>query len=173
MCNKKKIVVINRKAEVLGCYESIQECCRVNNFYDSTIYEAKRRKRPYKGMLFLEERVYREHYMKNTLDELKFGTIKERRSEKIRNFFKNLPKEANERRKKSISDKAKQQIREGKRPHVFLWGALHQKKIECLQTGKVYNSLKEAALELGVHHSAVSQSLRKGNKTKGLNFKYA
>ena len=30
----------------------------------------------------------------------------------------------------------------------------------------------DAALELGVHHSSVSQSLRKGNKTKGLNFKY-
>jgi hypothetical protein len=170
--NMKKIVVINRKAEVIGVYESVLECCRVNGFYDSTIYESKRRRRVYKGMLFLEEKDYREYFMRGALDELKFGTIQERRSEKVKNIFQKMTKETNERRKKAISEKAKKDIKQGKRPHVYLWGASHKKMIECVQTGKVYSSLQEAALELGVHHSTVSQSLRKGYKTKGVNFKY-
>jgi hypothetical protein len=172
MCNRKRIVVINRKAEVIGSFESIRECCRINNFCESSIYEAKRRNMIWKGMKFMEEKVYREYFMKGTLDELKFGTIQERRSEKIRTLFKKMSNETKERRRKAISEKAKEDIKKGKRPHVYLWGASHKKMIECIQTGKVYASLKEAAAELGVHHSSVSQSVRKGNKTKGMNFKF-
>ena len=44
------------------------------------------------------------------------------------------------------------------------------KAVRCLTNGKYYNSVKEAAADIGVHHSAVSFAIRKGGKCKGKEF---
>lgn len=50
----------------------------------------------------------------------------------------------------------------------------HNKKVYCEETGKIYNSMKEAAKELGCHYNNISQCcLGKQQKTKNLHFSYA
>jgi hypothetical protein len=49
----------------------------------------------------------------------------------------------------------------------------NRKKIKCVSSGKIYNSIEDAAKELGVTAGAISRVLRKINKTvKGLTFIY-
>jgi len=43
--------------------------------------------------------------------------------------------------------------------------------IVCLETNKIYNSMKEVALELGVSHSAIVYSVKHKAKCKGFTFK--
>ena len=44
------------------------------------------------------------------------------------------------------------------------------KAVRCLTNGKYYHSVKEAAEDIGVHHSAVSFAIRKGGTCKGKEF---
>ena len=44
------------------------------------------------------------------------------------------------------------------------------KAVRCLTNGKYYHSVKEAAADIGVHHSAISFAIRKNGKCKGKEF---
>ena len=56
-----------------------------------------------------------------------------------------------------------------KRKHV---DAYNKKTIICLETGKIYKMIREAAKELNCTGGAVSTSLTKGQRVKGLHFMY-
>lgn len=44
------------------------------------------------------------------------------------------------------------------------------KAVRCLTNGKYYHSVKEAAIDNGVHFSAISYAIRKGGKCNGKEF---
>ena len=44
------------------------------------------------------------------------------------------------------------------------------KAVRCLTNGKFYHSVKEAAIDNGVHFSAISYAIRKGGKCNGKEF---
>ena len=46
------------------------------------------------------------------------------------------------------------------------------KKVICIETGKIFNSVKEAALSIGIAPTNMSQACRKNRCAKGKHFKY-
>ncbi len=72
-------------------------------------------------------------------------------------------------RKISESNKGKKLSEEHKRKIIVS----NMKKIICLDTGKIYNSIKEASLDTGAHKSKICLVCKgQRNKTNGLRFAY-
>ena len=50
--------------------------------------------------------------------------------------------------------------------------ALKYKKVQCIETGEIFDSMTHAAKNFMCDHSNISRAVRKGNGVKGFHFRY-
>lgn len=173
MNGKKPIVVINKDAEALSYYESIDECIRMNNFPAGYLYRCVAKGLIYKCMRFIHEPVYRKHWMDGTLDQLKFATRKERIAEKVGKML-NARKnpEVETRRKSKLSEFQKSRFSSGIPKNLLNGAAARRRHVRCIETGEVYGSVQELADFHGVRNSYISRMIRTNHHIRGLHYEY-
>ena len=110
----------------------------------------------------------KQHIIKNNLKKPKIGhKVSKATREKLRqcNLGKKQSKETIEKRKQTMIKKRENgYVRNNDN---------HKKKVICLETNIIYNSVKEAGLDIGVHPSSITGTIKGKYKTcKGKHFKY-
>lgn len=172
-CNETPICVINYKAEVLAYYGSIKECIQVNGFPASSVYKAVYMKRIYRCMRFIHETEYRKHWENGTLDQICFKKKKERNKDAILPMLEaRKSKEVEERRRKRISESVKRKKALGVPMHWEKAQQFIRKPVICIDTGFAYQSVAEAARQIGVTATVISRAIKRNWKVKGMKFSY-
>lgn len=170
--NKKKVVILNYKAEIIGCFDSLKDFADYGGFPPSSVSHAFRAKRVYRCMKIILETEYHERYMKGTIEELKFKTLKERNIEKGARL-RIMTKEAFLERNRKISEYHKKLVREGKDAPVFKAIERVKKPIICVENSTYYPCVKDASRALNINDSYICSVLKgKRKSAHGLTFKY-
>lgn len=155
------VVALNKDAKLIGRFDSITEAAKYLGISYSSLNGRILKKKPCKRILFVREPEYKEHWFKGTTDVYKFPTRYEINRDRALKVWSNMSQE----KRKMIAD------RRNKGRDAY--NKLHRcKKVICLETGIIYNSIIECANDNGLSRGATESRLRRGRTIKGLTLKY-
>lgn len=158
----RPVVAINTKGEVIGYYKSMSEASRMNNLYFSLIYKATHKGMYVHGIRWMFEEEYRKYWLYGRTAELQYSKA-QRNSEGM--------KKAWSRRTKEERELIRMKIRETKKAkgpeYIEKAVQARRKRVYCITNGKVYNSCKEYAEDIGMSPEWTSNAIRLGRKAGG------
>lgn len=155
------VVALNKDAKFIGRFDSITEAAKYLGISYSSLNGRILKKKPCKRILFVREPEYKEHWFKGTTDVYKFPTRQEINRDRALKVWSNMSQE----KRNMIAD------RRNKGRNAY--NKLHRcKKVICLETGIIYNSIIECAKDNGLSRGATESRLRRGRTIKGLTLKY-
>lgn len=154
MSEKKGVVAVNSRGDVVGSYESICEAARVNGFDTAGISRSISRGVIYKRLKWMLETEYRDLWFAHKTDSLYYN-IRQLRSDSSRKRWLNASQEKRNEWRKNMSLSAKKKIREC--PEVYeACRRAHLKPILCTTTGEMF----ESAIEFGKAYNADPRVVR-------------
>lgn len=170
---KRKVVVLNHKADIIGYFDSIKELVEATGYSASSVYKAVRYGWIYRCMRIVYEKEYRERYINGTIEELKFGTKVERGVERGKKIVQSMSSDTMLKRNKKISDYWKRKVREDREAPVYKAVEAAKKPVLCIENGNTYPSIREAGRSLKIGNSFICAVLKGRKKSAhGLTFKY-
>lgn len=162
---KIPIVCIDSKGEVVGYYESMKEAGKINGIALCSVSNAVRNGVWLRKHKWMKESDYRKYWMEGRISDLQ-------------NSYKEFMKEVNKKRRSTISEDERKRINKvlSEKRKAYLREhpeVIHsRKKILCVTTGEVFDSISDCARAYSLNTSNVCRSIRKGYKVKGLTMKY-
>lgn len=171
--NKKKVVILNHNADIIGYFDSLNDFVKTSGFPLSSVSHAFRLKRVYKCMLIIPETEYHQRYRDGTIEELKFKTLKERNKDRGLLIQKSMTRERILERNSKISESIKKRVKAGQHECIYKAVEACRIPIVCNENGKHYTSIREASRDLKVNDSAISKVLKgKRKRICGYTFRY-
>lgn len=123
-------------------------------------------------MRFIYESEARNRWEKGTLSELRFKTLKERNEEKRKRFIEVKQSPTWKNAMRNLGDRLKIEYANGGRESIRKAAEAHRRPVRCLDTGKLYSSITEAGLDIGVDKSMICKAVKNNYRVKGLKFEY-
>ena len=156
-----RVVALNKDAKLIGVFDSITSAAKEMGVSYIALNGRLLKGKPYRRILFVREREYREHWLKGTTDVYKFPTKKEICHNRVVKAWENMSQE----KRQSILEKRDKGRDEYNRKH-------RNKKVICVETGIVYDSIGECARAFNVSRGAIESRLRRGSTVNGSTFKF-
>lgn len=158
----RPVVALSQKGEVIGYYKSMSEASRMNNLCFSLIYKAVHKDMYVHGVKWMFEEDYRAYWLGGRTEELCYSK-KKRNSDAMKKVWDQRSEEYRSLHGRKISETKKLKGWEYMKNAV----QARRKRVYCITNGKVYNSCKEFASDIGMSPDWVSFSIREGKKVGG------
>lgn len=154
------VVALNKDAKLLCVYDSITLAAKAAGASYAALNGKLLKGKPYKRVLYVREPEYRERWFNGTTDVYRFPTIKEIRHNRALKSWENRSKEE---RKRRLTNTCKGRDEYNKK-YVC-------KKVICIETGVIYESIAECARQLGLSDQRTRARIKTGRTTKGITLK--
>ena len=165
----RAVVALHTDGSMAGWFSSMAIAYRKYKIPRDAIWKSIKTGKPYKGFKWVDKNVYDKHYRDCTLSKLAYKKNTERDD---KGYFVKGHKgiKHSEKTKKILADYARAQSFKLSRDPTSKWGKGQPQRVWCVNNDKEYNSITEAANELGLTQHQISNALYCGGKTKGFKF---
>ena len=165
----RAVVALNEDGSLAGWFESMAIAHRKYGILRTGILRSIKTGNPYKGYKWVYKEVFDKHYRECTLDKLAYQKDKQRDNRGY--WVKGHSPVRHTEETKSILKKyaPEQSYKQAKDPNSN-WGKGRKQRIWCVNNNKEYDSITEAAHDLGLTTHQISVALYGGHKTKGYKF---
>lgn len=165
----RAVVALNEDGSMAGWFESMALAKLKYGIPRDAIWKSINTGKPYKGFKWVYKEVFDEYYRNCTLDTLAYKRNNQRDSKghwvKGHSGVKH-----SEETKRILAQKAREQSYHQTHDPCCNWGKGRKQKVWCVNNNKEYDSITEAADELGLTQHQISDALYGGHKTKGYKF---
>lgn len=159
--NITPVVALNKDAKVIGYFESISAAARYMGTNYVNVNNRLMMGKPYKQILFMREREFRELYLKGDTDKLKFKSRKEAMHERAIKIWKSMSKDKRSEYLQKLAESRRQWFEKNRGAAIEAFSRRRKPVIDTL-TGTVYPSISEAARRIGSTTQRVHADINRG-----------
>ncbi len=165
----RAVVALHTDGSMAGWFPSMVIAYRKYRIPRDAIWRSIKTGKPYKGFKWVDKEVFDKHYRACTLDKLAYKKNTDR-DEKGHWVKGHKTVKCSERTKKILAKYASIQSTKQALDPNSKWGKGRPRRVWCANNDKEYNSITEAANDLGLTQYQISCSLYCEGKTKGFKF---
>ncbi len=172
--HKHPVVAVKPDGSMGGYFEFIRDACLIYGMDRHSITDSCKRGTICFGFRWMYEEEYRKYWLQGRTHELayKLDPNRDRRTyhwKKGHHCGSNVwSKETKEKVYKRIAEVSRQRAADPNSKWGKGWDNL--KPVRCVNTGREYKSIKEAAADVGLRPSHISGAISRGGKVHGLQF---
>ena len=172
--HKHPVVAVKPDGSMGGYFEFIRDACLIYGMDWHSITDSCKRGTICFGFRWMYEEEYRKYWLQGRTHELayKLDPNRDRRTyhwKKGHHCGSNVwSKETKEKVYKRIAEVSRQRAADPDSNWGKGWDNL--KPVRCVNTGREYKSIKEAAADVGLRPSHISGAISRGGKVHGLQF---